>query len=90
METKWYYYLHENGDLIGKSPAAVDSIGPFDYFDSPFVRMWWVIEDRFSLIQMLTEAEASGARADRIADIEKVNNVTDEDYKRYEEEMKKK
>lgn len=31
MVDKWYYYLHENGDLIGKSPAAIDSIGPYDY-----------------------------------------------------------
>ena len=80
---KWYYYLHENGDLISKSPAAVDSLGPYEYFDSPFVRLWWCITDRFTLMEMLYTAKKAGARPERIAEIEKVNNVTDADYDHY-------
>ena len=40
-----YYYEHENGEIIKKSNFVVDSIGPYEYFDSPFVIRWWYEED---------------------------------------------
>ena len=66
---KWYYYLHTNGDLIGKNPAVVDS-DPF-YFDSDFVKKTWKIdtEDRGSCWTMLLEALALGACIDRVKEL---------------------
>jgi len=40
-----YYYKHENGEIIKKIDYVVDSIGAFDYFDSPYVLAWWHIND---------------------------------------------
>jgi len=58
----WYYYLHTNGDLIGKNPVVVDS-DP-EYFDSPFVRIVWRVDltDRGSTWKMILEALAKDAR----------------------------
>jgi len=62
----WYYYLHTNGDLIGKNPVVVDA-DP-GYFDSPFVRRTWRVDltDRGSCWRMVLEALAAGAQIDRI------------------------
>lgn len=38
----WYYYLHVNGQLIGKNPIVVES-DP-EYFNSKFVRKHWKID----------------------------------------------
>ena len=70
---KWYYYLHENGNLLGKNPVVVDDevLGDASYFDSPFVKNVWLIhtEDRESLWRMLLEALAMGAKVGRVAEI---------------------
>lgn len=63
----WYYYLHTNGDLIGKNPVVVDS-DP-EYFDSPFVRTVWRVTDRGSMWKMILEALAKGARTDRVKEL---------------------
>jgi hypothetical protein len=41
-----YFYEHTNGKIIGKIDYVVDSVGPYDYFDSPFVKRWWHEEDK--------------------------------------------
>ena len=41
----YYYELYENGKIIAKHDLAVDAVGPDDYFDSPFVKRWWYVED---------------------------------------------
>jgi len=66
---KWYYYLHTNGELIGKNPVVVDSDA--SYFDSDFVKRVWKIEteDRESCWTMLLEALALGARIGRIKEL---------------------
>lgn len=38
---RWFYYLHTNGNLIGRNPIVVDS-DP-EYFNSDFVRKVWEI-----------------------------------------------
>jgi len=43
-ERDGYWYQHINGELIFKAAWAVDSIGPHDYFDSPFVNRWWKVK----------------------------------------------
>jgi hypothetical protein len=61
-----YYYLHTNGDLIGKPPIVVDS-DP-SYFDSPFVKKVWCIDttDRNDAWNLLITALANGAQTGRI------------------------
>lgn len=81
MVNGWYYYLHTNGDLIGKSPAVVDS-DP-QYFNSSFVRRVWLIEDRKTLVGMLIEAKLCSASPVRIKEIEEANSIKKEDYDRY-------
>ena len=77
---KWYYYLHINGDIIGRNPIVVDS-DP-DYFDSPFVRKIFVVEttDRRTLVEMLAECKMLKADARQIKELEEKNNITDKDY----------
>ena len=67
--TTWYYYLHTNGDLIGKNPVVVDS-DP-EYFDSPFVRKVWKIDliNRSDAWKMILEALMKGARTDRVKEL---------------------
>ncbi len=66
---KWYYYLHTNGDLIGKNPVVVDS-DP-SYFDSDFVQKVWCIEteERGDCWKLVLEALAKGARIDRVKEL---------------------
>jgi hypothetical protein len=66
---KWYYYLHTNGDLIGKNPVVVDSDA--SYFDNDFVKRTWKIEteDRESCWTLLLEALALGARIGRVKEL---------------------
>jgi len=56
-----YYYLHENGELIEKPTGVVDSMGPFDYFDSPFVVRRWLVNPDVNGKNFLKEAAKSGA-----------------------------
>ena len=66
---KWYYYLHINGDLIGKNPIVVD--GDAGYFDGPFVQKVWCIdtEERGDCWKLLLEALAKGARIERVKEL---------------------
>ena len=75
---KWYYYLHSNGEILGKNPVVADG----SYFDSPFVKMVWKVEttDRESLVKMLIEARMMGANPERIKELEEKNGVTQKDY----------
>lgn len=61
----WYYYLHANGELISKSPAAVES-DP-DYFKSDFVKKHWKIdlENRVDAWILILEALDGGANVER-------------------------
>jgi len=70
---QWYYYLHTNGDLIGKNPTVVDS--DTGYFDSDFVQRVWKIDTdhRDTLWTMMLEALAKGARVDRVREIAEKN-----------------
>jgi len=83
MDKIWYYYLHTNGDLIGKNPIVVESDS--EYFNSPFVKHVWRLDltDRMSLISFLIEAKQLGASSDRLKDIALTNKVTDKDYDCY-------
>lgn len=68
----WYYYLHENGSLIGKNPAVVDS-DPL-YFDSPFVRKTWLINknnraDAWNLILDAVELNANLEHIQKLIDL---------------------
>lgn len=76
---KWYYYLHTNGDLIGKNPMVIDSDS--QYFDSPFVKKVWQIdtEDRADCWKLVLEALALGGRADRAKELAKKWGMTLED-----------
>jgi hypothetical protein len=70
MENKtWYYYLHTNGDLIGKNPIVVDS-DP-EYFNSPFVSRFWRIDltDRRDAWVLILESLSYGVRLDRIKEL---------------------
>lgn len=66
---QWYYYLHTNGDLIGKNPIVVD--GDAGYFDGGFVQKVWLIdtEKRGDCWKLLLEALAKGARIDRVKEL---------------------
>lgn len=67
--TAWYYYLHTNGDLIGKNPVVVDS-DP-EYFNSPFVKNVWLIDtsDRETLYRLVLESLALGADGNRMKEL---------------------
>ena len=69
MASFWYYYLHENGDIIGKNPIVVESDG--DYFRSPFVKSVWRVDldERNNAWILVIEALAMGAREERIREL---------------------
>ena len=50
-----YYYLHTNGELIGKNPFVVDKAGADVYFDSPFVANYWYVHNWLELNMMLDD-----------------------------------
>jgi len=79
---KWYYYLHTNGDLIGKNPIAYDNS---DFEDSPFVKCFWYIdtEDRIDAWKLVIEALARGARIERIKELADEWNLTEKDLKEF-------
>ena len=70
---EWYYYLHTNGDLIGKNPVVVDSDA--SYFDSDFVKKVWKIDtdERDTLWTLILEALALGARVSRVKELVEKN-----------------
>jgi len=69
MISYWYYYLHENGDIIGKSPIVVEGDG--DYFTSPFVKKVWKVnlDERTDAWVLVIEALAMGARETRVKEL---------------------
>jgi hypothetical protein len=75
----WYYYLHENGDLIGRNPVAVDRDS--EYFNSPFVQKVWKIdlEDRADAWMLVLEAAALGASPERVKELSTKWHLTFED-----------
>jgi len=75
----WYYYLHTNGDLIGKNPVVVDSDS--SYFDSPFVRKVWKIDvnNRGDAWGMILDALAIGCSIERAKELSVRWNLTYED-----------
>ena len=76
---KWYYYLHTNGDLIGKNPIVVD--GDASYFDGPFVQKVWKIntKKRKTLWTLMLEALAKGARVEKVREIAEKNKCDKDD-----------
>lgn len=67
MSQPIYYYLHTNGQLIPRNPTVVDS-DP-DYFNSPFVKRFWFVNDRLSSWRMVLEALALGANIERVKEL---------------------
>jgi len=52
-----YYYLHTNGSLVKKPAIVVESCGVNDYFNSPFVRKYWVATTEKDVKQIELEAQ---------------------------------
>ena len=80
---KWYYYLHQNGQLIGKNPIVVDS-DP-EYFNSPFVQKVWVIdtENRADAWNLLIEAISLKANMNQIKKLALQWGITKDDLPNY-------
>lgn len=80
---KWYYYLHTNGDLIGKSPLGVE-LDPC-YFDSPFVKKVWEIdlESRLDAWNFVLESLSLGAKESRVKELVDKWGMTIEDCLEY-------
>lgn len=76
---KHYYYLHTNGDLIHK--PYIDGGQAADFRESPFVRMFWLIDtqERYDAWRLLVEAKALGARDDRVDELVAKWRCDDED-----------
>ena len=79
---KWYYYLHTNGDLIGKNPMAYNEL---DFTGNPFVKRHWYIEteDRGDAWTLAIEAFALGARISKIKALTEKWSLTKKDLKEY-------
>lgn len=71
-----YYYLHTNGDLIYKKYRPEPS---------DFVRKIWEFDDeeRGHAWLIVIEAKAMGARQNRIDELTKLWNLTDEDAQNF-------
>ena len=82
---KWYYYLHKNGDLIGKNPVVVESDSAAGYFNLPFVECAWRIdtENRADVWRMVLKALARGAKVDRIKELAKQWDLNQTDVKEF-------
>lgn len=75
---QWVYYLHTNGELIGKNPIVMEDP---QYFDSDFVKKLWVIEtdNRQDAWWTVLEAIALGANEKRIKELILKWGLTKED-----------
>ena len=84
MSIEGWYYLHTNGDLIYKPDSEGTAA---DIRDSDFARGLWPIDttDRANAWQILVEAGASGANADRLTALANRWGCDDEDGKTYAE-----
>ncbi len=76
---RFYYYLHTNGELIGKPPICVESEP--SYFDSPFVKRVWEIdlEDRFDVWKLIIEALGLEANIERVKELVDKWKLTEKD-----------
>ena len=75
----FYYYLHENGDIIHKTQTVVEfNMTPKQYFKGPNVIKWWKIYNRHTLAKFVAEVQ------DWLIDIRRENNnksIPDNDVK---------
>jgi hypothetical protein len=80
---KWYYYLHTNGDLIGKNPVAMDS-DP-EYFNSDFVKKVWLIDttERLDVWTLVLEALAVGTSKSQVGELINKWDLTPKDLKMF-------
>ena len=78
MSDTWLYYLHENGDVIGKNPLPGVAA---DLMESSFVRHWWTIHTgyRADAWRLVVEAMALGARKERADEMAAKWGLTDDD-----------
>ena len=74
----WYYYLHTNGDIIGKRP---DNGREQDFRESPFVIKYWLIDttDRKDAWILAIESLALGARNERVRELAKKWQLSEDD-----------
>lgn len=79
-----WYYLHQNGDLIYKRELGETAA---DIRESPFAIALWPVDpaDRGGAWNILIEALAAGARKERIIELAKRWDCTNEDAKIYAE-----
>jgi hypothetical protein len=80
-ENYHYIYLHENGELIGKSKHA----NPMDFEESDFVKKWWKmdLEWRGDAYNFLIGAKLKGGNPDTIAKWINDWKITNEDTVNY-------
>lgn len=79
---RWYYYLHINGDLLGKNPVAYNND---DFAENPFVKEFWLVdtENRADAWILVIEALALGARTERIKELANKWGLTAKDLKEF-------
>lgn len=73
-EIQWYFYLHTNGNVIGKNPVVIDADN--EYFNSPFVRKVWAIKNIEDFKQCIIEARKMGANPEKLELLQKEQNIT--------------
>ena len=74
----WYYYLHTDGDIIGRKP---DAGREQDFRESSFVKFFWSIDttNRKDAWILVVEALAMGAQINRIRELADKWGLTKED-----------
>lgn len=79
----YLYYLHTNGDVIGK-PVSVLISDPY-YFDSPFVVKVWKLnmDSRVDIWTFVLDLVECNAKKDRIKDFVQKWSLTPIDYLHY-------
>lgn len=77
MIREWSYYLHTNGDIIGKNPITYHDI------EGPFVVCKWMIDltDRADAWRLILQALARGCRIERAKKLSIEWGLTFEDSK---------
>lgn len=51
-----YYYLHSGGGMVCKPKSVMTNTTASEYFDSPFVVKYWIIETKEEYEKMMEEA----------------------------------
>lgn len=77
MIEKWAYYLHTNGEIIGKNPITYHDI------EGPFVVCKWMIDlsERKDAWRLILQALARGCRIERAKELSNKWGLTFEDSK---------